>query len=49
MRFALPVLALAATSSAAPLEERQNAGGNGPYGPVVSSHMLRRPRLVTGV
>jgi hypothetical protein len=36
MKFALSALALAAVSTAAPLEERQNGGGNGPYAPVVS-------------
>lgn len=41
MRLALPVLAVAAACTAAPLEGRQNGGGNGPYAPVVSCLLLK--------
>lgn len=51
MKFTLPVFALAATSAAAPLEERQNnGGGNGPYAPgtwstdsSLSGHTIYKP------
>ncbi|PVH91240.1 hypothetical protein DM02DRAFT_577208, partial [Periconia macrospinosa] len=33
MKFTLPIAALAAVSTAAPLEERQSSGGTGPYAP----------------
>lgn len=37
MRFVLPTLAMAVYTMAAPIEERQSGGGNGPYAPVVGS------------